>query len=54
MTEQLPGRTFGWSNMFVATRDSDPREQGDPLVGERDTLARRSGGGAVSKGPRRQ
>ena len=40
MTEQLPERTFGWSNMFVATRDSDPREQGDPAVGERDTLAR--------------
>jgi uncharacterized damage-inducible protein DinB len=40
MTEQLPERTFGWSNMFVATRQSDPREQGDPPVGERDTLAR--------------
>ena len=40
MTEQLPERTFGWSNMFVATRESDPREHGDPPVGERDTLAR--------------
>ena len=40
MTEQLPDRTFGWSNIFVATRESDPREQGDPPVGERDTLAR--------------
>jgi uncharacterized damage-inducible protein DinB len=40
VTEQLPDRTFGWSNMFVATRDSDPREQGDAPVGERDTLAR--------------
>jgi uncharacterized damage-inducible protein DinB len=40
MTEQLPDRTFGWSNMFVATRESDPREQGDPPVGERDTLTR--------------
>jgi uncharacterized damage-inducible protein DinB len=40
MTEQLPERTFGWSNMFVATRESDPREQGDTPVGERDTLAR--------------
>jgi uncharacterized damage-inducible protein DinB len=40
MTEQLPERTFGWSNMFVATRESDPREQGDPPVGERDTLVR--------------
>jgi uncharacterized damage-inducible protein DinB len=40
MAEQLPERTFGWSNMFVATRESDPREQGDPPVGERDTLAR--------------
>jgi uncharacterized damage-inducible protein DinB len=40
MTEQLPDRTFGWSNMFVATRESDPREQGDPPAGERDTLAR--------------
>ena len=40
MTEQLPERTFGWSNMFVATRESDPREEGDPSVGERDTLAR--------------
>src|SRR5260370_37462217 len=39
MPEQLPDRTFGWSNMFVATRESDPREQGDPPVGERDTLA---------------
>jgi uncharacterized damage-inducible protein DinB len=38
MTEQLPERTFGWSNMFVATRESDPREQGDDPVGERDTL----------------
>jgi uncharacterized damage-inducible protein DinB len=40
MTEQLPDRTFGWSNMFVATRESDPREQGDPPVGEGDTLVR--------------
>jgi uncharacterized damage-inducible protein DinB len=40
MTEQLPVRTFGWSNMFVATRESDPREQGDSPVGERDTLVR--------------
>jgi uncharacterized damage-inducible protein DinB len=40
MTEQLPERTFGWSNMFVATPESDPREQGDSPVGERDTLAR--------------
>src|SRR5258708_19004580 len=40
MTEQLPDRTFGWSNMFVDTRECDPREQGDPPVGERDTLAR--------------
>jgi uncharacterized damage-inducible protein DinB len=40
MTEQLPERTFGWSNMFVATRESDPREQGDPPVGEGDTLVR--------------
>ena len=40
MDEQLPERVFGWSNMFVTTRDSDPREQGDPPVGERDTLAR--------------
>jgi len=41
MSEQLPDRTFGWSNsFFVATRASDPREQGDPPVGERDTLAR--------------
>lgn len=40
MTEQLPERTFGWSNMFVATRDCDPREQGDLPAGERDTLAR--------------
>jgi Protein of unknown function (DUF664) len=40
MTEPLPDRAFGWSNMFVATRESDPREQGDPPVGERDTLAR--------------
>jgi uncharacterized protein DUF664 len=40
MAEQLPERAFGWSNMFVATRESDPREQGDPPVGERDTLAR--------------
>ncbi|MHB1431968.1 MAG: DinB family protein [Streptosporangiaceae bacterium] len=40
MAEQLPERTFGWSNMFVATRESDPREQGGPPVGERDLLAR--------------
>jgi len=40
MSEQLPDRNFGWSNMFVGTRESDPREQGDPPVGERDTLAR--------------
>jgi uncharacterized damage-inducible protein DinB len=41
MTEQLPDRTFGWSNsFFVATRESDPREQGDSPVGERDTLTR--------------
>jgi hypothetical protein len=40
MTEQLPARTFGWSNMFVATRESDPREQGEAPVGERDTLVR--------------
>jgi uncharacterized damage-inducible protein DinB len=40
MTEQLPERSFGWSNMFAATRESDPREQGDPPVGERDTLVR--------------
>ena len=40
MSEQLPERTFGWSNMFVATRESDPREQGDRPVGERNTLAR--------------
>jgi uncharacterized damage-inducible protein DinB len=40
MTEHLPERAFGWSNMFVATRESDPREQGDRPVGERDTLAR--------------
>jgi len=40
MTEQLPERAFGWSNMFVATRESDPREQGDQPVGERATLAR--------------
>ena len=40
MTEQLPDRTFGWSNMFTATRESDPREHGDPPVGERDTLVR--------------
>ncbi len=40
MTEPLPERTFGWSNMFAATRESDPREQGDPPVGERDTLVR--------------
>lgn len=40
MTGQLPERTFGWSNMFAATRESDPREQGDPPVGERETLAR--------------
>ena len=30
MTEQLPARAFGWSNMFAATRESDPREEGDP------------------------
>jgi uncharacterized damage-inducible protein DinB len=40
MAEQLPERVFGWSNMFTATRESDPREQGDTPVGERDTLAR--------------
>jgi uncharacterized damage-inducible protein DinB len=40
MTEKLPERSFGWSNMFAATRESDPREQGDPPVGERDTLVR--------------
>jgi uncharacterized damage-inducible protein DinB len=40
MTEQLPERTFGWSNMFVATREADPRERGDRPVGERETLAR--------------
>lgn len=40
MTEQLPERTFGWSNMFTPTRESDPREQGDSPAGERDTLAR--------------
>jgi uncharacterized damage-inducible protein DinB len=40
MTEQLPERRFGWSNMFVATPESDPREQGDSPVGEHDTLAR--------------
>ncbi len=40
MTEHLAERTFGWANMFVASRDSDPREQGDTPVGERDTLAR--------------
>src|SRR5215467_7086229 len=40
MSEQLPERAFGWSNMFVATRESDPREQGDQPVGERATLAR--------------
>ena len=40
MTGQLPERSFGWSNMFSATRESDPREQGDPPVGERATLAR--------------
>lgn len=40
MAEQLPERTFGWSNMFAPTRESDPREQGEPPVGERDTLAR--------------
>jgi uncharacterized damage-inducible protein DinB len=38
MTEQLPERTFGWSNMFTESRESDPREQGDSPVGERDTL----------------
>jgi hypothetical protein len=40
MTEQLPERAFGWSDMFTATRESDPREQGDPPSGERATLAR--------------
>jgi uncharacterized damage-inducible protein DinB len=40
MSEQLPDRTFGWSNMFVETRESDPREQGAPPVGEHDTLVR--------------
>ena len=40
VTEQLPERTFGWSNMFVPTRESDPREQGDPPVGERSTVTR--------------
>jgi uncharacterized damage-inducible protein DinB len=40
MSEQLPQRTFGWSNMFVAARESDPREQGGPPVGERATLVR--------------
>jgi uncharacterized damage-inducible protein DinB len=40
MTDQPPERTFGWSNMFTVSQESDPREQGDPPVGERDTLAR--------------
>lgn len=40
MADNLPERSFGWSNMFTAARESDPREQGDPPVGERDTLAR--------------
>jgi uncharacterized damage-inducible protein DinB len=40
MTEQLPDRQFGWSDMFVASRESDPREAGESPVGERDTLAR--------------
>ena len=40
MAEQLPERTFGWSNMFTPTRESDPREQGDSPIGERDTLVR--------------
>jgi uncharacterized damage-inducible protein DinB len=39
MAEQLPERQFGWWDMWVA-RESDPREQGDPPVGERDTLVR--------------
>jgi len=34
-----PTRTFGWSDMFVDPA-SDPREQGDPPVGERGILVR--------------
>jgi hypothetical protein len=36
MTEELPDRTFGWEDMFVAPAD-DPRADGD-WVGERATL----------------
>jgi uncharacterized damage-inducible protein DinB len=39
MTESLPERKFGWSNMFVE-RGADPREAGGPPIGERDTLVR--------------
>jgi len=34
-----PGRSFGWSDMWVAPED-DPREEGGPVVGERATLVR--------------
>jgi uncharacterized damage-inducible protein DinB len=37
--EDLPARKFGWWDMFVAPQD-DPREQGEPPVGERATLLR--------------
>jgi hypothetical protein len=35
----VPERQFGWWNMW-ATPQEDPREQGDPPVGERETLVR--------------
>ena len=36
----LPERQFGWSNMFVQSKDDDPREQGGDVEGERDLLVR--------------
>lgn len=37
--EDLPEREFGWWDVFVHP-DDDPREQGGPVEGERDTLIR--------------
>jgi uncharacterized damage-inducible protein DinB len=37
--DDLPGRTFGWWDVFVAPED-DPRELGEPPEGERATLVR--------------
>jgi uncharacterized damage-inducible protein DinB len=38
--EEWPERRFGWSNMFVETREDDPREAGETPKGERATLVR--------------